>query len=40
MITSLIDTSAANTQAFSPRTSVAARLGAAQRADLAIHALA
>lgn len=39
MVTSLIDTSAANTQAFSSRTS-ASRLGAAQRTDLAIHALA
>jgi len=40
MVTPLIDASAANTQAFSSRTSAAARLGAAQRTGLAIHALA
>ena len=40
MVTPLIDTSAANAQAFCHRRSAAARLGAAERAGLAIHALA
>ena len=40
MVTPLIDTSVANAQAFCHRTSAAAGLGAAERAGLAIQALA
>jgi hypothetical protein len=40
MVTPLIDTSAANAQAFCHRTSAAARLGPVERADLSVRALA